>query len=138
MIASTGPKVVLLADDNEDNRLIYSAILCHHGYRVQEVATGPEALAAVRARPPDALVLDISLPGLDGWAVAAHLKGDPATRKTAILVVTAHASTEDEIRAEALGCEAFLRKPARPQRVFEEIQRLIGAASPPAGVDTSP
>jgi two-component system, cell cycle response regulator DivK len=138
MVSNADRKLVLLAEDNEDNRLIFSTVLRHYGYRVQEVATGPEALEAVRSCPPDALVLDISLPELDGWTVAARLKDGPATRDVPILAVTAHAFPEDEERARALGCDAFLRKPARPQRVFEEVQRLIGGPSSPALRDESP
>jgi two-component system, cell cycle response regulator DivK len=138
MVSNADRKLVLLAEDNEDNRVIYSTILRHYGYRVQEVATGPEALEAARSCPPDAVILDISLPGLDGWTVAARLKDDPATQDVAILAVTAHAFPEDEQRARALGCDAFLRKPARPQRVFEEVQRLIGGPSTSAFRDEFP
>ena len=138
MASSADAKLVLLADDNEDNRFIYSTILRHYGYRVKEVVTGPEALEAARSFPPDAIVLDISLPGLDGWTVAARLKADPATRDVAILAVTAHASSEDERRAREFGCAGFLRKPAGPQRIFEEVERLIGGPSTPRFPDESP
>jgi two-component system, cell cycle response regulator DivK len=124
-------KLVLLVEDNDDNRVIYNTILRHYGYRVEEATTGLEALEAASRLCPDVMILDIALPELDGWTVAERLKGDPATRDLPILVVTAHASLNGRERAVEAGCAGFLVKPVRPQRVFEEVRRLIGEARAP-------
>lgn len=124
-------KLVLLVEDNEDNRVIYTTILRHHGYRVEEATTGPEALEAALRLRPDAMVLDIALPELDGWTVAARLKADPVTRDLPILAVTAQAFPDGRERAEEVGCAGFLVKPVRPQTVCEEVRRLIGEAQVP-------
>lgn len=117
-------KLILLAEDNEDIQAIYSTILRRSGYRVEVATTGDEALEAARALHPDAIILDISLPGIDGWTVAARLKEDPATRDLLILAVTAHALPDVSRKAQELGCAGFLAKPVRPRRVLEEIQSL--------------
>jgi two-component system, cell cycle response regulator DivK len=128
-------KLVLLVEDNEDNRVIYTTILRHYGYRVEEATTGLEALEAAPRLRPDLMILDIALPELDGWTVAARLKEDPATRELPILVVTAQASPDSRDRAVEVGCAGFLEKPVRPQRVFEEVRRLIGEAPAPGPVE---
>lgn len=120
-----GPRV-LLVEDNEDNRIIYSTILRHYGYDVAEAATGPDALEQARQLHPDIILMDISLPGMDGWTVTRHLKDDPATRGIVIVAITAHALPEDHQKAQELGCASFLPKPVRPRRVLEEVQRLVG------------
>jgi two-component system, cell cycle response regulator DivK len=125
-------KLVLLVEDNEDNRVIYTTILRHYGYQVEEATTGLEALESALRLRPDLMILDIALPELDGWTVAARLKEDPATRELPILVVTAQASPDGRDRAVEAGCAGFLVKPVRPQRVFEEVRRLIGEARVPA------
>lgn len=119
-------KLILVAEDNEDSRAIFSTILRHHGFRVELARTGDEALEAARALHPDAIILDISLPGIDGWTVASCLQEDPATRDLPILAVTAHARPDDHRRARELGCAGFLAKPVRPRRVLEEVRRLTG------------
>jgi two-component system, cell cycle response regulator DivK len=124
-------KLVLLVEDNEDNRVIYATILRHYGYRVEEATTGLEALEAAPRVRPDVMILDIALPELNGWTVAARLKEDPGTRDLPILVVTAQAFPDDRERAVEAGCAGFLVKPVGPQRVVEEVQRLIGEARVP-------
>jgi two-component system, cell cycle response regulator DivK len=131
MASNDQEKMVLLVEDNEDNRVIYTTILRHYGYRVEEATTGLEALEAARKLDPDLMILDIALPELDGWTVAARLKEDPATRDLPVLIVTAQASPDGRDRAEALGCAGFLVKPVRPQKVFEEVRSLIGEAPAP-------
>lgn len=137
MTRTDGEGLVLLVEDNEDSREIYAAILRHYGYRVEVATTGPEAVDSARRLHPDAMVLDIALPGLDGWAVAERLKEDPETRDVPILGVTAHGLSDGRDRAREAGFAGFLVKPVRPQRVVDEVRRLIGETRAP-GSDGSP
>jgi len=125
---SGGPDstLVLLVEDNDDNRAIYSTILRHYGYAVEEVTSGIDALETARELHPAVILMDISLPGMDGWTVTKHLKDDPETEDIIIVAITAHALPEDHRRAQELGCAAFLPKPVRPRRVLEEVDRLTG------------
>lgn len=120
---------VLLVEDNEDNRAIYSAILRHAGYELVEATTGEKALEEARRRPPDLMLLDISLPSMDGWEVASQLKADPSTRGVLIVALTANALPEDHRKAHEVGCDEFLAKPVRPRQVLETVQELIAGRS---------
>lgn len=131
-------RAVLLVEDNEENREIYATILRHHDYEVLEVVEGEEALRTAREAVPGVILLDISIPGIDGWQVAERLKEDEATRGIPVVALTAHALPEDHRRARELGCEVYLSKPVRPQRVLDVVRRFLGPASgpaPPAGTD---
>lgn len=123
---------VLLVEDNEENREIYATILRHHGYGVLEVEDGREALRLAEEERPDLILLDISIPGLDGWRVAERLKEDDATREIPVIALTAHALPEDYARARELGCDAYLSKPVRPQRVVEEVRRFLDPGPEPS------
>src|SRR3954470_7455479 len=89
-------KTILLVEDNEDNRLIYVAALQFAGYRVLEAVTGAEGIRLARVEQPDLILMDISIPDLDGWEAATILKADPTTRHIPIVAVTAHALPGDE------------------------------------------
>lgn len=119
---------VLLVEDNEENREIYATILSHSGYEVIEAADGREGLRLARERSPGVILLDISIPHVDGWEVAERLKADPSTRDIIIVALTAHALPEDHERARRVGCEGHLTKPVRPRRVLEEVERLLASA----------
>lgn len=116
---------VLLVEDNPENREIYATFLRHHGYEVLEVEDGREALRVAEEAAPDLILLDISLPGLDGWGVAERLKDGGSTREIPVIALTAHALPEDYDRAQELGCDAYLPKPVRPRRVAEEVRRIV-------------
>jgi CheY-like chemotaxis protein len=120
-------KRVLIVEDNQDNRVVYAMFLKHYGYLVEEAADGETGLAAAQASPPDLVILDIGLPGIDGWEVCKLLKDDPATARTKILIVTAHTFEEDRARAKECGTDGYLAKPVEPTRVFQEVVALIGA-----------
>ncbi len=128
-MVALGNPTVLLVEDNEDNRIVYSTILRHHGFRTVEAVDGEDALGKARESPPDLVLLDISLPGLDGWTVARHLRGDPATAAIPLLALTAHASPEARERARREGFNGYLAKPCDPAAVLAEVRRLLGHAS---------
>ena len=117
-------KRVLLVEDNLDNRTIYSTILRHEGFEVLTAVSGEEALEKAGAGSPDVILLDISIPGVDGWTVATRLKEGEGTRHIPIIAVTAHALPEHEERAREVGCDGYLAKPVSPLRVLEEVLRF--------------
>lgn len=119
-----GSKRVLLVEDNLDNRTIYSTILRHEGFEVLTAVSGEEALEKAAGEAPDVILLDISIPGVDGWTVATRLKNGEETREIPIIAVTAHALAEHEERAREVGCDGYLAKPVSPMRVLEEVLRF--------------
>jgi CheY-like chemotaxis protein len=125
--------VIVLAEDDQAARAGYSEFLASKGYEVVEVATGPDLLRAVRERFPDAVVTDIALPGLDGFAVTVALKADPRTRTIPIIGMTGHWSAEVGERGTAIGLVALLMKPCLPDHLAAELERaLANGRRPPA------
>lgn len=116
---------VLLVEDDTDTRDIYSTILRYNGYEVLETENGREALELASEKQPDLILLDISLPEVDGWTVASRLRDRPETEEVPVVAVTAHALPDDQERAHELGCDSYLTKPLRPQRVLEEVRRFL-------------
>jgi len=123
-------KRVLIVEDNEDNRHIYETILRHYGYDLLTAADGQDGLDAALREVPDLILLDISLPGLSGWEIAAQLSSEQHTRDMVLVAVTAHACLEDRERARLLGFRSYMTKPVEPRRVVEEARRFIGPALP--------
>lgn len=123
---SDDQKTVLLVEDNEDNRIVYATMLEHYGYEVVETANGEDAVRIAKEQLPDLILMDISIPGIDGWTATERLREDERTRDIPVVAVTAHALPEHRARAESLQCEGYLTKPCEPRRLLEEVQRLIG------------
>lgn len=123
---SESGKLVLLVEDNEDNRIVYSTILKHFGYSVIEALNGEEGIAKARAQQPDLVLMDISIPVIDGWEATQVLKHDPATRHIPIIALTAHALASDREKAMEVGCDGYLAKPCEPRAVVAEVQRFLG------------
>ncbi len=124
-------KTVLIVEDNEDNRLIYSQYLTHAGYRVLEAGNGIDGMALVHRERPDLVLMDISMPRMDGLTATRHLKADPAVRQIPIIALTAHAMATDAELARAAGCDGYIAKPVMPREVKVEIERWIGVPSLP-------
>lgn len=123
--ASSTP-LILLVDDYEDARVMYGHFLRMSGFEPLEASTGEEALELAYARLPDLILLDMSLPGIDGWEVTAQLKRNVATRHIPIVALTAHALQSERQRTERAGCDGFLAKPCAPPDLLAEITRLLG------------
>ncbi|MEO7457494.1 MAG: response regulator [Gemmatimonadaceae bacterium] len=119
-------KTVLLVEDNEDNRIIYSTVLRHVGYDVVEAEDGLQAIELARSLKPDVILMDISIPNLDGWEATRILRQDPATKNTPIIALTAHALPDDRDRAAQVGFTAYLAKPVEPRTVVAEVKRWLG------------
>ncbi len=123
-------KTVLIVEDNEDNRIVYSTILRHHGFRVCEALDGEEGIEKARRELPDIILMDISIPVIDGWQVTEILKRETATKGIPIIALTAHAMPGDRQRAMEVGCDGYLAKPCEPRAVLAEVNRLIDLSRP--------
>jgi two-component system, cell cycle response regulator DivK len=121
-------KTVLLVEDNEDSREIYGAVLRHQGFRVLLAENGPDGLAAALEHLPDAVVLDLGLPEMDGAEVTRHLREDPRTERIPVLILTVHSQPGDRAEAVDAGCDRYIVKPADPTAVGEEVARMLGVA----------
>jgi two-component system, cell cycle response regulator DivK len=119
-------KSVLLVEDNDDNRAIFGTLLEHVGYTVTRARTGEEALEFLALHRPHIILLDISLPKLDGWAVAERIKANPATAGIPLVALTAHAYPSDRELAREIGFTDYLTKPVEPREVAACVKRLIG------------
>ena len=120
--------LVLVVDDFEDNREMYIEYLCHFGFRAMGAASGSQALELAFAHRPSAVLMDLSLPGMDGWEATRRLKSDPRTSRTPVIALTGHVLAGHAQRASEAGCDAFLPKPCLPDVVLETVRRL--AATP--------
>jgi two-component system cell cycle response regulator DivK len=120
-------RLVAVVEDNRDNRLLIRAIL-EDRYRIDEYARGTEALAGFATRLPDLILLDISLPEMDGLEVLAQLRGDAALRGRPVIALTAHAMAGDRERYLAAGFDDYVSKPLTDEAILlEAIARLLAA-----------
>jgi two-component system cell cycle response regulator DivK len=117
--------LVLVVDDYEDNRVMYAEYLAALGYRTLMANDGAEALAIAVARMPDVIVLDLSMPGMDGWEAATRLKADERTRGICIIALTGHAEARHYTKAKGAGCDYFLAKPCPPQDLAAHIEASL-------------
>ena len=117
-------RVLALVEDNVDNQVLTRAIL-QGTYDMVIYSDGPSALTAIRARPPALVLLDISLPGMDGEEVLGRLRADPATRNLPIMAVTAHAMKGDRERFLAAGFDDYLAKPIDEAALLATVARLL-------------
>jgi CheY-like chemotaxis protein len=127
---SDNRKRVLLVEDNEDNLVVYRTILEHVGFLVIEARDGEEGVSRARTERPDIILMDISIPKMDGWEATQRLKADGETASIPIIALTAHALEEDRLKAMRAGCDGYLAKPVEPRRVVEEVEKFIGPATP--------
>lgn len=119
-------RLVLVVDDDLDNREGIAEYLSACGFEVTQAGTGHEALAAARERVPSAVVLDLQLPGLDGYEVAKRLRNSPDTRDVRLVAFSACVYPQDHARALDAGCDEFIDKPAAPTAVVAVLDRLLG------------
>jgi two-component system cell cycle response regulator DivK len=126
------PPFVLVVEDDADTRNVFGWALELYGLDSDGAATGAEALQKVAERPPDAILLDIGLPDMDGKEVCRRLRQNPATRSTPIIAFTGHAMAHQVQAALDAGCDAVLTKPCDFEKVLGEIKRLLPLHFPPA------
>jgi len=120
--------LILVVDDFEDGREMYASYLRVLGYRVDEAANGREALEKAFELRPDIILMDLSLPILDGWQATRELKSDERTAKIPIVALTGHALEAHSRSAKEAGCDAFIVKPCMPMDLLNEIRRILQAA----------
>jgi len=121
---------VLLVEDDRHNRAIAAAVLRAEGFEVFEASDGEQALERVGGVRPDVVLLDLSLPKLDGTTVARRLKADPELRAIPLVALTAHALAGDEEKAREAGCDAYLAKPVDPEAIVRTVSDWVGRRPP--------
>jgi CheY-like chemotaxis protein len=117
--------LILIVEDNPMNRDMLSRRLQRRGFEVIAAEDGERGLEVAAARRPDLILLDISLPGIDGWEVVRRLKAAEATRPIPVMALTAHAMVGDRERALAAGCDEYDTKPVEMPRLLEKIRAML-------------
>ncbi len=118
---------ILLVEDNEMNRDMLSRRLTRRGYTVVIAEDGQQGVDMATSERPDLILMDMSLPVMDGWEATRRIKESGATNSIPVIALTAHAMSEDRDQALAAGCEDFDVKPVELDRLLEKINRLLGA-----------
>jgi CheY-like chemotaxis protein len=121
---------VLIIDDDADIRDLYATYLEEEGFRVELAADGREGLKQAHVLRPDIIVLDLSMPQIDGWTLCQTLKRTPLTRGIPVIAVTGFVDDKSRERAQAAGVDVFLSKPCLPEELAHEIQRSLAACHP--------
>ncbi|MFL6228800.1 MAG: response regulator [Pyrinomonadaceae bacterium] len=119
------PARILIAEDYDDNRELLRLMLEGAGYGVRETRDGRELLEAARSEPFDLVLIDLSMPHLDGFGALSELRGDALTRKLPCVAVTAFAGEQDRLRAFEAGFDAYVAKPFRSRELLEAVERLL-------------
>jgi len=123
-----GP-LILVVDDYEDAREMYAEYLRFCGFRVAEARSGNEALEQAFSLMPDLILMDLSLPGMDGWEATRQLKADPRTARIPVVALTGHALAGASEGAKKAGCDSFVTKPCLPDDLVVEVRRMLGIPS---------
>lgn len=126
MTTDTG-RLILVVDDYQDAREMYAEYLQFSGFRVAEAKNGNEAVAQARSLKPDLILMDLSLPGMDGWEATRVLKADEATKHIPIVALTGHALAGASEGARKAGCDSFVTKPCLPDDLVVEVRRMLNA-----------
>jgi two-component system, cell cycle response regulator DivK len=124
-MTSDARPLVLVVDDYQDAREMYAEYLSFSGFRVAEASTGVEALEKAFELQPDVILMDLSLPGMDGWAATRRLKMDERTRNIPVVALTGHALAGASEGARQAGCDAFVTKPCLPDELVVQVRRML-------------
>ena len=117
---------ILAVDDQEDNRRILRDLLTMAGYEVIEAVTGEDAVTLALAQRPDLILMDIQLPGIDGYEATRRVKANPALRAIPVIVVTSYALSGDEQKALAAGADGYVSKPFSPRALLAKVREFLG------------
>jgi two-component system, cell cycle response regulator DivK len=118
---------ILIIEDNEQNLYLATFLLERNGYEIVPARSGPEGIALADRIRPDLILLDIQLPGMDGYAVARALRQNPALKDVPIVAVTSYTMVGDRERAMEAGCDAYIEKPINPDTFRDEIEESLRA-----------
>ncbi len=129
---STEKPLVLVVDDFAAGRELCAEYLTYRGYDVATAEDGAEALSKARELLPDVILMDLSLPEVDGWEATRRLRGDERTRHIRIVALTAHALASERTRALEAGCDEVVTKPVVPKELEREVRRQLGRETAPA------
>ena len=116
---------ILVVEDHEENRRIMRDLLTAAGYEMLEAVTGEEGVARAESERPDLILMDIQLPGLDGYEATRRIKAIPALRAIPIIAVTSYALSGDDRKALAAGCDAYVTKPFSPRALLAKIREYV-------------
>jgi two-component system cell cycle response regulator DivK len=118
-------KVILVIEDQEDNRRIMRDLLTSANYNIIESVTGEEGVRSAETNCPDLILMDIQLPDFDGYEATRRIKAMPALSSTPIIAVTSYALSGDDIKAFEAGCDAYVSKPFSPRALLKKIQEFL-------------
>jgi two-component system cell cycle response regulator DivK len=121
---------ILVTEDHEDNRRILRDPLTSAGYQVIEAVTGEEGVQFAETQRPDLILMDVQLPGLDGYEATRRIKSNLALRRIPIIAVTLYALSGDDVKARAAGCDANVTKPFSPRALLVTIRELLPGGAP--------
>jgi CheY-like chemotaxis protein len=119
--------LILVVDDFEDSRAMYAEYLVFSGYRVEQAANGREAVDKATELAPDLVVMDLSLPVMDGWEATRLLKADARTKDIPVIALTGHALSGHSRGAKEAGCDDFLAKPCLPETLLQKVEEHLAA-----------
>jgi CheY-like chemotaxis protein len=122
---------ILYVEDNDDNVYMLKSRLTRAGFSVVVAPDGEQGVAMAASEVPDLIVMDLSLPGLDGWEATRRLKAAPGTRAIPVIALSAHAMEGDRARALAAGCDDYDTKPVEFARLLEKIRALLPTGASP-------
>lgn len=129
----TGRPLILLVDDNEDARRMYTICLEYAGFACMTAQDGAEAIARIAQQRPALILMDATMPGMDGWEATLRIKADPVTHDIPLYMLTAHAFAEHRQHAVEVGADGFLTKPILPDALIREIRRALNLPEMPGG-----
>ena len=118
-------KRILVIEDQEDNRRILRDLLTSAGYEIIEAVTGEEGVTSAETQRPDLILMDIQLPGLDGYEATRRIKANPALRGIPIIAVTSYALSGDDAQAFAAGCDAYVAKPFSTRALLAKVREYL-------------
>lgn len=124
-------RTILVVDDQPDIRLMCRVNLVLEGFRVVEAVDGDEVRACLRAQKPDLVLLDVMMPGVDGWEILAWMKGTPEFADIPVVMLTARVQREDELKGWSLGASDYLPKPFNPSSLTQVVNRVLMSQDDP-------
>lgn len=118
-------KRILVIEDQEDNRRIVRDLFASVGYEIIEAVDGEEGVTMAETHHPDLILMDIQLPGMDGYEATRRIKANPVLRQIPIIAVTSYALSGDDVKAREAGCDAYISKPYSPRQLLAKVREYL-------------